>query len=106
MSVAGSVETGQTVDFLATLRLNHCLLVPSLFNIWRTKKSPGRNHAIVPRVVEQTNLKVQLLGLFPGKGLIGEVAVLCGSAVDGVDQVEFLDNNTRSQIEVLVDDFD
>jgi len=34
------------------------------------------------------------------------MAVLGGSAVDGVGEVEFLDDDTRSKVEILVDDLD
>ena len=51
-------------------------------------------------------LEGQVLRLFPGEALIREVAVLGGSAIDRVGQVEFLDNDTGSEIEVLVDDLD
>lgn len=32
------------------------------------------------------------------------MSVLCGLVVDGVGEVEFLDNDTGPQVEVLVDD--
>ena len=38
--------------------------------------------------------------------MAGEVTVLGSGAVDGLDEVEFLDNNTRAQVEVVADDLD
>jgi hypothetical protein len=52
------------------------------------------------------HLEFQLLGLLPSEALVAEVAVLGSSAVDGVDEIELLDNNTGSEIEILVDDVD
>jgi hypothetical protein len=51
-------------------------------------------------------LKFESLGLLPAEVLVGEVPVLCGLEVDRLGQVELLDNDTRSQIEVLIDDLD
>lgn len=34
------------------------------------------------------------------------MTVLCGAAVDGVDQVELLDNDTGTEVEVVADDLD
>jgi hypothetical protein len=51
-------------------------------------------------------LELELLGLLPGEFLVGEVAVLGRLEVDGVDEVEFLDDDTGAEVEVLVDDFD
>ena len=51
-------------------------------------------------------LELELLRLLPGEALVGEVAVLRGTAVDRVGQVELLDDDTGSEIEVLVDDVD
>jgi hypothetical protein len=39
------------------------------------------------------------------EGLIGEMTVLGSPAVDGVGQVEFLDNDTRPHVEVGLDNF-
>lgn len=50
-------------------------------------------------------LEFESLGLLPGEALVGEVSVLCSLEVDGLGQVELLHNDTRSQIEVVVDDF-
>lgn len=44
--------------------------------------------------------------MFPGKALVGEMPVLGSATVDGVGQVELLDDDTRSKIEVGVDDVD
>ena len=49
-------------------------------------------------------LEFESLGLLPAEVLVGEVSVLCGLEVDGLGQVELLDNDTWSQIEILVDD--
>ena len=48
-------------------------------------------------------LEFESLRLLPAEVLVGEVSVLCGLEVDRLGQVKLLDNNTRSQIEVLVD---
>lgn len=50
------------------------------------------------------DLELKLLGLLPGEALVGEVAVLGGLVVDGVGQVELLDDDTGAEIEVVVDD--
>jgi hypothetical protein len=50
------------------------------------------------------NLELEGLGLLPGEVGVGEVAVLGSLAVDGVDEVELLDNDTRTHVEVGVDD--
>lgn len=51
-------------------------------------------------------LVLERLGLLPGEVLVGEVAVLGGLAVDRLDQVELLDDDTRTHVEILVDDLD
>ncbi len=51
-------------------------------------------------------LVFQNFGFLPAEVLVGEVSVLCGLKVDRLGQVELLDNNTGSQIEVLVNDLD
>jgi hypothetical protein len=56
--------------------------------------------------VHYISLELKLLGLLPCKVLVGEVTVLGGLEIDGVDEVEFLDDDTGAEIEVLVDDFD
>lgn len=50
-----------------------------------------------------TKLKLELLGLLPSKALVGEVTVLSGLEVDGVNEVQLLDNDTGAEVEVLVD---
>jgi hypothetical protein len=49
------------------------------------------------------NLESKSFGLFPRKSLVAEVAILGGAAIDGVGEVEFLDNDARSKVEVLED---
>ena len=49
----------------------------------------------------ESRLKFEGLGLLPAEVLVGEVSVLCGLEVDRLGQVELLDNNAWSQIEVL-----
>ena len=49
-------------------------------------------------------LELELLGLLPGEVLVGEVAILGGCVVDGVGEVQLLDNDTRAEVKVLVDD--
>jgi hypothetical protein len=56
------------------------------------------------RFIRLNCLELQLLGLLPGEFLVGEVAVLSGLEVDGVDEVEFLDDDTGAEVEVLIDD--
>jgi hypothetical protein len=53
-----------------------------------------------------SHLKLEGLGLLPGEVGVGEVAVLGGLAVDGVDKVELLDNDTGAHVEVGLDDLD
>lgn len=53
-----------------------------------------------------SNLVLEGLGLLPGEVLVGEVAVLGGLAVDGLGEVELLDNDTGTHVEVGVDDVD
>ena len=52
------------------------------------------------------SLVFELAGLLPGEALVGEMAVLGRHSVDGVDEVEFLDDHTGAEIEVLADDAD
>ena len=55
----------------------------------------------------RAHLELELLGLLPGEALVGtEVAVLGSLEVDGAVQVELTDNDTGTQVEVLVDDLD
>jgi hypothetical protein len=49
-------------------------------------------------------LELESLGLLPFEALVAEVAILGGLEVDRVGEVEFLDDNTRSKIEVLEND--
>ena len=51
-------------------------------------------------------LQLKLLGLLPGEVGVGEVSVLGRLAVDGLDEVELLDNDTGPEVKVLVDDSD
>jgi len=53
-----------------------------------------------------TCLELELLGLLPGEGLVAEVTVLGSTVVDGVGEVELLDNDTGTEVEVLADDLD
>jgi hypothetical protein len=50
------------------------------------------------------HLELKLLGLLPGEALVGEVTVLGGRVVNGVGKVEFLDDDTGAEIEVVLDD--
>jgi hypothetical protein len=59
------------------------------------------SHACVNIIV--VNLELELLGLLPGEVLVGEVAVLGGCVVDRVGEVQLLDNDTRTEVKVLVD---
>lgn len=52
------------------------------------------------------HLEVELLGLLPGEVGVGEVAVLGRLAVDGLDEVELLDNDTGAHVEVVADNLD
>jgi hypothetical protein len=51
-----------------------------------------------------SNLELEGLGLLPGEVGVGEVTVLGSLAVDGVDEVELLDDDTGAHVEVGVDD--
>lgn len=62
------------------------------------------NHSCVN--IKVVHLELELLGLLPGERLVGEVTVLGGCVVDGVDEVQLLDNDTRAEVKVLVDDLD
>jgi hypothetical protein len=50
------------------------------------------------------NLQREGLGLLPLEVLVREVAVLGCLAVDGVGEVEFLDDDTGAEVKVLEDD--
>lgn len=51
-------------------------------------------------------LELERLGLLPVKVLVGKVAVLGGLVVDGLDEVELLDNDTGAHVKVGADDLD
>jgi len=51
-------------------------------------------------------LELELLGLLPGEVLVGEVAVLSGLEVDGVDEVKLLDDDTGAEVEVVLDNLE
>ncbi len=50
------------------------------------------------------NLELELLWLFPGEALVGEVTVLGGLKVDWLGQVELLDDHSRAEVEVGAND--
>ena len=52
------------------------------------------------------HLKFQGLGLLPAEVLVGEMSVLSGLEVDWLGQVELLDYDTRSEIEVGIYNLD
>ena len=49
-------------------------------------------------------LEFQFLGLLPSETLVAEMPILGCPAVDRIDEIKLLDNDTGSEIEVLVDD--
>lgn len=51
-------------------------------------------------------LELQNLGLLPSEVLVGEVAVSGRGVVDGVRQVELLDDDSRAQVKVIPDNLD
>ena len=51
-------------------------------------------------------LELEGLGVLPREGRVREVAVLRGLAIDGVGEVELLDDDARPEVEVLADDLD
>lgn len=55
-------------------------------------------------VLHKIHLELEGLWLLPAEILVGEVTVLCGLEVDWLGEVELLDDNTWSEVEVLVDD--
>lgn len=58
-------------------------------------------------ILKSRHLELKRLRLLPGKGLVGaEVAVLGRLEVDGLGQVQLLDNDTRAHVEVVADDLD
>lgn len=64
--------------------------------------SPARPISIINGVLFR-NLELELLWLFPGEALVGEVTVLGSLEVDWLGQVELLDDNSWAEIEVLAD---
>lgn len=52
------------------------------------------------------HLELERLWLLPAEVLVGEVTVLGGLEVDRLGQVELLDDDSWSEVEVLVDDGD
>lgn len=53
------------------------------------------------------SLELQSLGLLPAEVLVGtKMTVLGGLEVDGLGQVELLDDDTGPQVEVVTDDLD
>ena len=69
-------------------------------------KRRGNANEIIDVVSRSSHLELEGLGLLPGEVGVGEVAVLGGLAVDGVDEVELLDNDTGAHVEVGLDDLD
>lgn len=67
---------------------------------WKQEKEIAKNQADV----RERHLKLEGLWLLPGEVLVGEVTVLGGGAVDWLDEVELLDNDTWTHIEVVLDD--
>lgn len=51
-----------------------------------------------------THLELESSWLLPGEVLVGEVAVLGRLAVDGLGEVQVLDDDTGTHVEVLADD--
>lgn len=51
-------------------------------------------------------LKLKGAGLLPGELLVSEVTVLGSLGVDGLGQVEILDDHTGTEIEVVTDNLD
>jgi hypothetical protein len=54
----------------------------------------------------ELSLELESLGLLPGEVLVGEVAVLGCLAVDWLDEVELLDDDTWAHVEVVPDNLD
>ena len=50
------------------------------------------------------HLELQFLGLFPSEALVSEMAILGRLTVDGVGEVQFLHDHTRTELEVVPDD--
>lgn len=51
-------------------------------------------------------LPFQGLGLLPGEFLVCEMTILGSTAVDGVGEVQLLDNHTRSEVKVVANNLD
>ena len=51
-------------------------------------------------------LEFEGLGLLPAEALVREVSILGCLEIDRLGQVKLLDNHTRAEIKVLVDDVD
>ena len=49
-------------------------------------------------------LEFEFLGLLPWETLVGEMPVLRRPAIDGVGQVQLLDNNAWTEIKVVAND--
>ena len=58
------------------------------------------------RTAGMASLVLQRLGFLPSEVLVGEVAILCGLAVDGIGQVELLYDDTWPEVEVRPNDID
>lgn len=56
--------------------------------------------------IKSGGLELEGAWLLPGEVLVGEVTVLGRLAVDGGGEVELLDNDTGSQVEVLANNLD
>ena len=81
----------------------------------RTRKSQALRTSLENKLQDPHALQVTLshppqlvpysqdesLGLLPGEGLVGEMSILGRLEVDGLGQVELLDDDTRSEVEVL-----
>ena len=50
------------------------------------------------------HLELERLGLFPGELGTAKVTISSGLLVDGSEQIEFLDDDTRTQVPVVSDD--
>lgn len=75
---------------------------PSVFQTKRQGHAKENDDALRKKC--SSNLELEGLGLLPGEVGVGEVTVLGSLAVDGVDEVELLDDDTRAHVEVGVDD--
>jgi len=80
---------------------------------WNTTSEEKLNLSRCTRVTRHDSdrrslcLELERLGLLPAEALVGaEVAVLSGLEVDGLGEVELLDNDTGTEVEVVADDLD